>query len=134
MAKILVADVAETNARLMRVLQSRHQMYFASKMEEALEKLKEHTFDMVICGMDFDESQMIDLLRAVKGVEELANTRFICLRVGIPADEEEQAMKLARFMGACKYIALETLESRADIDLLKEIEGCLPRSIITGRA
>jgi CheY-like chemotaxis protein len=134
MAKILVADVAATNARLVRVLEGRHDMHFASTMEDALKSLKQHAFDLVVCGMDFDESQMIDLLRAVKGVEELANTRFICLRVGIPADEEEQVLKLARFMGACKYIALETVESRADADLLTEIENCLPRSIITGRA
>jgi PleD family two-component response regulator len=133
MAKILVADVAATNARLVRVLQGRHEMHFAASMEEALAALKEHVFDMVICGMDFDESQMIDLLRAVKGIEVLANTRFICLRVGIPEREEEQVMKLARFIGACKYIALETVESRTDADLLQEIEGCLPRHIITSR-
>jgi|SRR5579875_1293691 Response regulator containing a CheY-like receiver domain and a GGDEF domain len=133
MAKILVADVAATNARLVRVLEGRHEMHFATTMEEALSTLKERAFDLIICGMDFDESQMIELLRTVKGIEELANTRFICLRVGIPAAEEEQVLKLARFMGACKYIALETIESRADADLLGEIEACLPREIIRSR-
>jgi hypothetical protein len=80
MAKILVAASLEPRAILERVLAG-HELLGADTMAQAEQLLGEHTFNLIICTIVFDESRMFDLLRLAKSKPTWRQIPFVCSRV-----------------------------------------------------
>jgi DNA-binding response OmpR family regulator len=65
--RILVADIPESDRRLTEVL-SGHELAFARSLREAQRLLGQTGFDLIVIGVQFDDSRMFDLVRHVRSV------------------------------------------------------------------
>ena len=65
--RILVADIPESDRRLSEVLDG-HELAFARTLGEAQRLLASATFDLIVIGVQFDDSRMFDLVRHVRSV------------------------------------------------------------------
>jgi hypothetical protein len=79
MAKILVASSSEPWAILERILAA-HELSWALTMAQAEQFLRDRAFDLIICTIVFDDSNMFDLLRHAKSSES-RQIPFVCARV-----------------------------------------------------
>jgi CheY-like chemotaxis protein len=64
--RILVADIPESDRRLIEVLNG-HELVFARTLAEAQRVLAHTRFDLILVGVHFDDSRMFDLVRHVRG-------------------------------------------------------------------
>jgi len=79
MHRILVADVPELDARLALVLQG-YDLAFVRTMREAERRLSAGDFELLVIGLNFDDSRMFDLLRHVRTAARNAAVPIICVR------------------------------------------------------
>lgn len=63
--RILVADTPESDRRLTEVLNG-HELAFARTLSEAQRLLAQAGFDLIVIGVQFDDSRMFDLVRHVR--------------------------------------------------------------------
>jgi CheY-like chemotaxis protein len=63
--RILVADIPESDRRLSEVLNG-HELAFARTLSEAQRLLAQVGFDLIVIGVQFDDSRMFDLVRHVR--------------------------------------------------------------------
>jgi CheY-like chemotaxis protein len=63
--RILVADIPESDRRLSEVLNG-HALAFARTLSEAQRLLTQAEFDLIVIGVQFDDSRMFDLVRHVR--------------------------------------------------------------------
>lgn len=80
MAKILVAHTADGQDFLANALEE-HTVCYAKTMEEAIRLLNSESFALIVCGMQFDDSRMFDLLRHCKSDPTHRNVPFGCIRL-----------------------------------------------------
>ncbi|MFN8657290.1 MAG: hypothetical protein U0105_13195 [Candidatus Obscuribacterales bacterium] len=80
MAKILVAHTAEGQGFLTNALAD-HTVSYAKTMEEAIRLLESESFSLIVCGMQFDDSRMFDLLRHCKSNPKHRDVPFGCVRL-----------------------------------------------------
>jgi response regulator RpfG family c-di-GMP phosphodiesterase len=64
MAHILIADTPQSVVSLKIILEG-HELIIASTIEEAMADLQKETYDLIIVGVHFDNSQMFELMRHV---------------------------------------------------------------------
>lgn len=65
MARILIADTPQSVVSLKVILEG-HDLVTANTIEAALDNLQKETFDLVVVGIHFDDSQMFELMRQVQ--------------------------------------------------------------------
>ena len=63
-ARIFIADIQDSQTLLFRVLEG-YKLSTANTFPEAARMLAADGFDMIICGIHFDDSRMVDLLQAI---------------------------------------------------------------------
>ena len=80
MARILAGVISGTDARLRHVLEG-HEVRIVRTMAEAIAALAEWQPDLVVVGMRFDESRMLDLVRHVRSEPRNDAVPVMCLRV-----------------------------------------------------
>ena len=99
------------------------------KYDEALAALRGATpFDLVLCGIFFDETRALDLLRYVR--RERPQLPFVCCRIGdrAVAPHMAEAMGIAaQSMGAVAFIDMPLLHADAATDT--EFRGLTLRHI-----
>lgn len=78
MAHILVASVSNGVEFAQRLLAQEHDLIIVTTVSEAIAKLKEQDFDLVMIGVHFDESRMFELLAQCKTIPRNANKPVIC--------------------------------------------------------
>lgn len=76
---ILVADVPAGIASLRKIMGEMAALKSACKIADALGLLSPD-FDLVVCGVHFDESRMFDFLMAAKSDPGTRHVPFICFR------------------------------------------------------
>ena len=79
MKKVLVADVPQMDARYSAALAG-WDIEFARTMEQARQALAGTRYDLVAIGVYFDDSQMFDLVRAVRGDTRHGEVPIVCVR------------------------------------------------------
>lgn len=79
MAPILIADVASMDARYFAALGG-WSLAFARTMEEARATLATQRCAAVVIGVYFDDSQMFDLVRAIRADDFQNEVPIICVR------------------------------------------------------
>lgn len=128
-ARILVADSSAGLARLLQLLGPTHEVVAVSSIEKAIAAATKEVFDLVICGTQFDDSRMFELLKSMKQSKSQKRKPFICLRqteselgLGI----ESGVATAASVSGAACY--LDAVEMN-DSDLLTAVSAYLPEEI-----
>jgi len=76
--RILIADTRENDRRLAAIL-SGHELVFARALGEAQRLLTERKFDLILIGVNFDDSRMFDLVRHVRSTGQ-AEPPVACVR------------------------------------------------------
>jgi hypothetical protein len=79
MQKILVADVPQMDARYSAALAG-CELAFVRTMPEARQALAAERFDLVAIGVYFDDSQMFELVRAVRNDDIHHEAPIVCVR------------------------------------------------------
>jgi CheY-like chemotaxis protein len=90
-AKVLVADIPEMDSTLRDCLPG-HELIFVRTMREAISALRRDGFDLILIGLHFDESRMIELLSHVRGLEKYRDAPVICVQ-GIEVNLPESVLK-----------------------------------------
>lgn len=79
MRKILVADVPQMDVRYTAALAG-WEIAFVRTMSEARHALAAERYDLVAMGVYFDDSQMFDLLRAIRSDDTRGKVPIVCVR------------------------------------------------------
>jgi DNA-binding response OmpR family regulator len=77
--RILVADVPQMDGRYWTAL-SGWGIAFVRTMSEARQALERGRYDLVLIGVYFDDSQMFDLVRAIRADEDHGEVPIVCVR------------------------------------------------------
>jgi hypothetical protein len=128
MAKILVAASPEPRVILERVLAG-HELACAETVAQAEQLLCEHTFDLIVCTIVFDESRMFDLLRIAKSRPEWRKIPFVCAKVRPHILDDPLALEgvafTCRALGAATFFDVTNYQADPDRELRNAIEGFL---------
>jgi hypothetical protein len=81
-ARILIATADQGAERLLRLLGTEHSTIRAESLDSAILAAEAEIFDLIICGVDFDESRMFELLKAVKRNGHLKPKPFYMFQAG----------------------------------------------------
>jgi CheY-like chemotaxis protein len=79
MTKVLVADVPEMDQTIRDCLPDQD-LTFVRTMREAISALRRDGFGLILIGLHFDESRMIELLSYVRGLEKYRDAPVICVQ------------------------------------------------------
>ena len=116
MAKLLVyEDNTAYWDELLACLSQRHAVVFVSTTEEAIEKLEERQFDMVVVAVHEADQTVFGLLQQVRSTLNSSNIPFVCLRgphAPTGARVMDEAFRMASMMlGARGYVAANDYSS-----------------------
>lgn len=78
---ILVAVRPIANTILTHALASDFALTFCASLAEAQGQLAQTPFDLILCGVNFDESRMFDLLHHAKSDPGTKAIPFVCIKV-----------------------------------------------------
>lgn len=79
--KVLVADVPEMDD-VIRACLPGHDLTFVRTMTEAMRSLRHDGFQMIVSGLNFDESRMLELLQYVRTLGRYREVPVVCVRGG----------------------------------------------------
>lgn len=135
---ILVADTAAGAGTMHSVLKDRYEYVEVHDIDAAVRALISKQFDLIICGLHFQESRMFDLLRCVRNESEHNAIPFICIRdldSRLPEPLFESLSISCRAMGAEAFVDVYSMKAEFGDDqairlLLEVIEkvfanGCM---------
>lgn len=110
---ILVASTPDGQYRAQQALGEIYDLRFASTLREAELLLTEGgsaRFDMIICGIHFDDSQMFELLRFVRSVDHFDSLPFLVIQARHSALNVMTSVKsIADKLGACGFLELHLM-------------------------
>jgi hypothetical protein len=116
---VLVAVRPQGVDRLTNVLAQEFNLIFCHSLAEVEQQLGPE-IDAVVCGTNFDESRMFELLRAVKADTRYKSIPFVCIKVldGVLHDATYASVKKAStLMGASGFFDLA--QARAELGKVK---------------
>lgn len=128
-AKILVADSAKGIRRMDNLLGQSHELISTATVEDAVKALSSEAFDLIVCGIEFDDSRMFDLLKAVKTDSQTKPKPFICVRQSaspLGPGIDAGLNTAATLAGAASVIDAVKM---SDSDLVSALESYLPEEI-----
>jgi PleD family two-component response regulator len=77
-AKVLVADVPDMDQKIRECLPG-HDLTFVRTMYDAIGKLRHDGFQLIVIGLEFDESRMLELLQYVRGLPRYKDAPVVCV-------------------------------------------------------
>lgn len=104
--KLLVAIRPKGLPRLGKALEEEFSLVFCHTLADA-QAMLDGDIEAIVCGTNFDESRMFDLLRYVKSEDLTRDLPFVCVKVfGNVLHEGTYAgvEKAAKLLGASAYI------------------------------
>ena len=130
LTRILIAASSDDVANMERILGPRHKFIVATTMVEALAKLEEQTFDMVMIGVHFDQSKMFDLLPQVQKSSRNADKPTICFctrDTPLTRTMHESIDAASKVLGAWIYMDQQeySVSKDPDAEMRRVIERCL---------
>jgi PleD family two-component response regulator len=127
MANLLVYDDHTAYwAELMKCLSDRHQVTFASDVNEVIEQLAESSYDMIVAAVYEDNESVFELLKRVRADDGSKSMPFVCVRgpEAMDVEDMDDAFRMATLMlGAHGYVAANDYNS-----VCPSIEQFLPSS------
>lgn len=130
MARIFVAATADDVTAIKRILGQQHEFVLVGTVAQAVDKLKEQTFDLIMVGVHFNESRMFELLRDSHASRKNSDTPMICfcsLDTALTRTMHESIKVASKALGAWMYLDLHEFNVTKDPDeeLRRIIERCL---------
>jgi hypothetical protein len=130
MSCVLIAATPQTAVTLERILGERHELVVANTMEVALANLQRRTFDLIVVGITFDDSQMFKLLGELKLNLKNAHKPIICFsarETEMPRVVHESIELASKGAGAWIYLEqhLYNVYRDPDDELRRIIQRCL---------
>lgn len=116
--RALVAAAPRSFDPIVSALGSAFQLVHASHLSQAKSFLSE-PFDVIVCGMHFDDSRMFDLLRYAKAEERTRPIPFLAVKAtaGDLSPTLLQSVEIAcGALGAEKFVDLSEWETRFGIE------------------
>ena len=110
--RILAAIPPEAEAILRRAVGDAATLLPAHTIEEAY-GVAAQSVDIIVCGINFDESRMFELLRAVKADSRLKKTPFVCVRLigtNLTPTLTQSLQISCTLLGAAQFIDFYALE------------------------
>jgi len=110
--RILAATAQPGYPVLQRLLGKDADMVFAFTIDDALRKLRESDFDLIICTIHFDDSRMFDFERLARAAAP--DVPFVCSRLldSILKDSLYEAMRVAVASLGGEFIDRQELHHR----------------------
>src|SRR5437870_13665032 len=93
-SRILVACVQEAYPRLFAIFTG-HELTFVTTLADAHQALKADRFNMIMIGVNFDESRMFDLLQHVRADSKYSRVPVVCFR-GIVTPDTQAKFALSK--------------------------------------
>ena len=103
---ILLACVQNGYTRLFAILTG-HELTFVTTLADAHTALKAERFNMIMIGVNFDESRMFDLLQHVRADSKYSRVPVVCFR-GIITPATEVKFALEEVELACNAMGANT--------------------------
>ena len=107
-AKVLVADIPEMDEKIRECLPG-HDLVFVRTMYEAIHALRHDGFQLVVIGLEFDESRMLELLQHVRGLPAYKEVPVVCVYA--------EQMNLSESVLKNIDVAVKALGGKAFLDL-----------------
>lgn len=127
MARVLVADIPSVRDDLLRLLEKSYDTVFVTSTSEAISLLRQNQFDAIVCGVSFDDSRMVDLLRSVKANGTSKMVPFFCCSAyhsDLSPQFSNSLATVCKSLGAVCYIDSRDYDSIDNFgDALKELLG-----------
>jgi CheY-like chemotaxis protein len=104
--RLLVAVKPRSHDTMSRALTPGYSFTLCSSLVTA-QWLLNQDFDLIVCGMNFDDSRMFDLLRYVRNHPATRSTPFLCLKLAegmLQTSVFKSVEKAARLLGADDFI------------------------------
>lgn len=129
MARILIADTADGAVCLSRILKG-HKCVVVTTMKRATEELDGQSFDLIVAGLHFDDSQMFELIRTVRRMSpnEVKPIICFCSKVTRMTQLMHESLEFAtNVLGAWMYLDEHSYNVYQDPDaeLRRVMERCL---------
>jgi CheY-like chemotaxis protein len=130
MARILVASVPDGAEFVRRIMRQDHELVFVTRTHEAVAKLTEEDFDLIMIGVHFDESRMFELLSHCKTIARNADKPIItfCTRdTPLTRAMHDSIEVTVKAYGAWIYLDQHDYNVKKDPDaeIRRVIERCL---------
>ena len=112
--RVLIAGTLPAIETVQHLLGTEVHCDSATSLDEALRRLDGHP-DLILCNVRFDESRMIDLLKAVKAQPATRETPFVCFRLSPLSLAMRKAIEITVLaLGAMAFVDLSSLDQDAD--------------------
>ncbi len=130
MARILILQEMEQNIINIQeaLLPHNHQLTFVRHELKALELLVHDHFDLIICAVYLEESDVFDFTKAVKNHPTLKHIPFVfyCSAISTFARSVRGGLKIAaESLGVDLYVTMEKFDA---VLLGQQINGCLRKA------
>ena len=76
--RVLVAATPEMDEKVRECLPG-HDLTFVRTMYDAISRLRHDGFQLIVIGLDFDESRMLELLQYVRGLPHYKEVPVVCV-------------------------------------------------------
>jgi DNA-binding NtrC family response regulator len=76
--RVLVADNPEMDGKIRDCLPD-HDLTFVRTMYDAISKLRHDGFQLIVIGLNFDESRMLELLQYVRNLPRYKDAPVVCV-------------------------------------------------------
>jgi hypothetical protein len=122
MKKILVADVPQMDGRYTSALAD-WEVRFVRTMGEARQALAGARYGLVAIGVYFDDSQMFDLVRALRADRVYREVPIVCVRgrAGFAVVSSRTLEVTLKALGADEFIDLLDVADEASVDTLRAV-------------
>lgn len=122
MAKILIATGPKSGVRMRQILEPHHTLTLAKTIDEAFEHAQ--ACDLLVCGLEFDESRMFDFLRQLNEDTKLRVKPVVCIRflaTKTPDHVIDGLEVAAKAVGASSLVDVPAVNSRIILPVFSRI-------------
>jgi hypothetical protein len=110
---VMMALAPEAMPALAETLGKRYRLHWPSSVMQAQTLLDTVQVDLIVCGVLFDDSRLLDLLQYCKSNTRLASIPFVGVRMQrgrLPIDSFRDLMMASSALGAEAFVDLEQWE------------------------
>jgi hypothetical protein len=133
--RILCAVLPESIDEQRRILEPAYQVTYVITLDEARQALGSADFDLIVCGIHFDSSQMPLLLQHCKNDPRLKDIPFVCVRGyrGRLSESMYQQVRSATALLGGFYVDLaHWIDSRGYEHALRDLGGVIASLLRAG--
>jgi hypothetical protein len=127
-ARILCGVLPDSIVRRSNVLQPLYDVTFVTTLEQAHAALAADNFDLIICGVHFDDGQMPLLLQHCKTEPRLQPVPFVGFRAlggRLPESTYVQIRKMTTLLGGVYVDLFHWIDTRGSERALSDLKGVI---------